>query len=124
MSSSTTSNSSNVCVITNVDSLTGFALAYHMLEKIRNCEDADSTRRIRVLTRSTDSQLNLDVLKKMNAEVKEVNYSDESNVKEALRDARNVILIPEQSRERMREAENVIKVAKHVDVDHFVMVSM
>jgi uncharacterized protein YbjT (DUF2867 family) len=95
-----------------------------MLEKIRNREDADSTRRIRVLTRSTDSQLNLDVLKKMNAEVKEVNYSDESNVKEALRDARNVILIPEQSRERMREAENVIKVAKHVDVDHFVMVSM
>jgi uncharacterized protein YbjT (DUF2867 family) len=124
MSSSATSNSSNVCVITNVDSLTGYALAYSMLEKIRNREDADSTRRIRVLTRSRDSQLNLDVLKELNAEVKEVNYNDESNVKEALRDARNVILIPEQSRERLREAENVIKVAKHLDVDHFVMVSM
>ncbi|KAI8878433.1 hypothetical protein K501DRAFT_195909 [Backusella circina FSU 941] len=124
MSSSATSNSSNICVITNVDSLTGYALAYHILEKIRNRQDTAANRRVRVLTRSRDSQLNLDVLKEMNAEVMEIDYNDENRVREAVRDARNVILIPEQSRNRVREAENVIKAAKHTDVDHFVLVSI
>lgn len=119
------STSKNVCVITNADSLLGYALAYRFLEAIRNKEEPEiqGGRKIRILCRETHG-LGMKRLEEMGAEIQEVNYKDENKLQEALRNVRNVILIPENSSDRLKEAENLIKAAKQQDVEHFGLMSM
>lgn len=119
------STSKNVSVITNADSLLGYALAYRFLEAIRNKEEPEiqGGRKIRILCRETHG-LGMKRLEEMGAEIQEVNYKDENKLQEALRNVRNVILIPENSSDRLKEAENLIKAAKQQDVEHFGLMSM
>lgn len=118
-------SSKNTCVITNADSLLGYALAYRFLEAIRNKEDPESQglRKLRILCRETRG-LGMKRLEELGAEIQEVNYKDENKLKEALRNVHSVILIPENSSDRLKEAENLIKAAKHQDVEHFGLMSM
>lgn len=104
------STSKNVSVITNADSLLGYALAYRFLEAIRNKEEPEiqGGRKIRILCRETHG-LGMKRLEEMGAEIQEVNYKDENKLQEALRNVRNVILIPENSSDRLKEAENLIR---------------
>ncbi|GAA5813841.1 hypothetical protein MFLAVUS_007328 [Mucor flavus] len=122
MSQQTTSR--NVCVITNVDSLLGYALAYRFLEAIRNNEDptADSKRKIRILCRDTQG-LELKRLEEMGAELMKVNYKEEEKLREAMKNVLAVVLIPENSSNRLKEAENLLKAAKHQDVKHVGLIS-
>lgn len=121
----TISTSKQVCVITNVDSLLGYALAYRFLEAIRNNEDpeAQGMRKLRILCRESRG-LGLKRLEEMGAEIQEVNYKEEKKLGEALRNVHSVILIPENSSDRLKEAENLIKAAKQQEVEHFGLMSM
>lgn len=118
-------NSKNVCVITNVDSILGYALAYRFLEAIKNGEESDAQtgHKMRILCRDTHG-LELKRLEEMGAELCKVNYKDEKELREALKNARNVILIPENSSDRLKEAECLLKVAKHQEVEHVSLMSL
>ncbi|KAI9495670.1 hypothetical protein BDB00DRAFT_972643 [Zychaea mexicana] len=60
----------------------------------------------------------------MGGEIMQVNYQDENKLRQAMKNARCVFLIPENSSQRMKEAENVIKAAKQENVEHMAMKSM
>ena len=119
-------NSKNVHVITNVDSLLGYALAYRILEALKNKEDQNSftsNAYLRILCRDRQG-LGLKKLEEMGAEVHQVNYKEEDKIRECLKGVRSVTLIPENSRDRVKEACNLMKAAKHQDVEHLGLISM
>lgn len=118
--------SKNVCVITNVDSLLGYALAFRFLQAMQenNQDSADSfAKKLRILCRDREG-IELKRLEKMGAELYQVNYKDENKLSEALKHVRNVLLIPENSRDRVKEAECLMKAAKHQGVEHFGLMSL
>ncbi|KAI8343501.1 hypothetical protein BC941DRAFT_343535 [Chlamydoabsidia padenii] len=111
-------SSEQICVITNGDSLCGFALAYRFLEEFRN---KNHQCKLRVLCRNKQD---MDQLRHMGADVREVDYNQEDKVREHLQHAKAVVLIPEHDQHRMREGENVIKAAKKEKVEHLCMLSL
>jgi uncharacterized protein YbjT (DUF2867 family) len=117
------SSSKNVCVITNGDSILGYALAYRFLEAMQNREDPEiQGHKLRLLVRQTHG-LGLKKLEEMGAEIQEINYKDEDKLRHALKNVRSVCLIPENSSDRLKEAENLIKAAKHEQVEHLGVMS-
>lgn len=122
---STSANAKQICVITNVDSLFGYALAYRFLEAMRKNEEPETqgVRKIRILCRETHG-LGLKRLEEMGAELFEVNYKEENKLSDALRHVQSVILIPENSSDRLKEAENLIRVAKQQNVEFLSLMSM
>lgn len=116
--------SKNVYVMTNCDSLLGYALAYCFLEAMENREEESEvfSHKIRLLCRSR-SGYGMSRLEKMGAEIWEINYKDEDKMRHALKDARCVLLIPEYSSDREKEAECLLKAAKHEHVEHVAMMS-
>ncbi|KAI9478170.1 MAG: hypothetical protein EXX96DRAFT_569824 [Benjaminiella poitrasii] len=113
----------NTCVITNCDSLLGYALAYRFLEGMKSNQDAEfSGRKLRILCRDK-SGYGLHRLEEMGAEIKEVDYKDDSKMRDALRNVFSVLLIPENSSNRLKEAECLIKSSKNEGVEHFGLMS-
>ncbi|KAI7895237.1 uncharacterized protein EV154DRAFT_536288 [Mucor mucedo] len=80
-------------------------------------------RKLRILCRESRG-LGLKRLEEMGAEIQEVNYKEEKKLGEALRNVHSVILIPENSSDRLKEAENLIKAAKQQEVEHFGLMSI
>lgn len=120
------SNSSkHCCVITNVDSLFGYALAFRFLQAMQDRnEDFANTfgKKLRILCRHREG-MDLHRLEKMGAEIFQVDYKDEEKVCEAMKHVRNVLLIPENSRDRLKEAGCLMKAAKHQGVEHMALMS-
>lgn len=125
-----------VCVITNCDSLFGYALAYRFLEAMQHGGerqeqqqqqqgrlDAEFHKKLRILCRDREG-LGLKRLEEMGAEIHQINYKDEEKVRHAMKDVRACILIPENSRDRLKEAENLMKCAKHQGVEHMALMSL
>lgn len=113
-------SSEQFCVITNVDSLMGYALAYCLLEENRNSGN-NGQFKLRLLCRKKQD---MDELTRLGADVREVDYSREDQVRECIRNAKAVILIPEHDQQRLHQGENVIKAAKNENVHHLCMISM
>lgn len=125
MSQQQQSNTSkNVFVITNCDSLLGYAMAYRFLEAIQNREEEPEIagHKLRLLCRNR-SGYGLSRLEKMGGEILEINYKDEDKLRHAMKDVRCVLLIPEYSSDREKEAECLMKAAKHQHVEHMAMMS-
>ncbi|KAI8146435.1 hypothetical protein BJV82DRAFT_598518 [Fennellomyces sp. T-0311] len=59
----------------------------------------------------------------MGGEIMQVNYQDEQKIRECVKQAQCVFLIPEHSSQRIQEAENVIKAAKQENVEHMALKS-
>ncbi|KAL7317806.1 hypothetical protein PS15m_004110 [Mucor circinelloides] len=118
------STSRNVFVVTNCDSLVGYAMAYRCLEAMENREEGPEIagHKLRLLCRSR-SGYGLSRLEKMGAEVMEVNYKDEDKLRHCMKDVMCVMMIPEFSSDREKEAECLIKAAKHQHVEHMSMLS-
>lgn len=116
--------SRNVFVITNGDSLVGYALAYRCLEAMEKREEGPeiSGHKLRILCRSR-SGFGLSRLEKMGAEIMEVNYKDEDKMHHCMKDVMCVTMIPEFSSDREKEAECLIKAAKNQHVEHVSMMS-
>lgn len=116
--------SRNVFVVTNCDSLVGYAMAYRCLEAMENREEGPEIagHKLRLLCRSR-SGYGLSRLEKMGAEVMEVNYKDEDKLRHCMKDVMCVMMIPEFSSDREKEAECLIKAAKHQHVEHMSMLS-
>jgi hypothetical protein len=113
-------SSEQLCVITNADSLTGYALAYRLLEENRN-NGNNSQMKFRLLCRKKQE---MEELTRLGADVREVDYNREEQVRECIRNAKAVILIPEHDEQRLQQGENVIKAAKNENVHHLCMISM
>lgn len=79
--------------------------------------------KLRVLCRDKESH-RMRLLKEMGAEVVKVDYRDENKLREMMKDAAHVCLIPEHSRECVEEAQCVIKAAKHQGVEYISMHSV
>ncbi|CAO3664872.1 unnamed protein product [Rhizopus stolonifer] len=117
-------NSKNTCVITNVDSCLGYALAYRFLEAKKKKEDDFIARQnIRVFCRDR-SGYGLTHLEEMGAEIVEVDYEDQEKLRHHLKNVRSVALIPENSQKRFKEAENLIKISRDEKVEFLCMHSM
>ncbi|KAI7903400.1 uncharacterized protein BX663DRAFT_508471 [Cokeromyces recurvatus] len=123
MSQQQSSSHKNICVITNCDSLLGYALAYRFLEGMRSREDPEiADHKLRILCRNK-SGYELSRLEQMGAEVVEVDYKDEDKMRHAMKNVFSVLLIPENSENRLKEAHCLIKMAKNEDVEHFGLMS-
>jgi NAD(P)-dependent dehydrogenase (short-subunit alcohol dehydrogenase family) len=116
-------SSQEICVITNVDSQVGFALAYRLLEEKRNNNRGGNNNQgtIRLLCRNKEG---LDPLTQLGGEVYQVDYNAEDQVREALKSIHAVILVPEHDYQRVKYGETIIRVAKEEDVNHLCMISM
>ncbi|KAI8990940.1 hypothetical protein BDF20DRAFT_811432 [Mycotypha africana] len=77
---------------------------------------------LRVLCRQRQGY-DLERLEKMGAKIMEVNYTDEKKMCEVMRDVCHVLMVPESSRDSLKEAETLMKAAKSQHVDHFAMIS-
>lgn len=116
--------SKKICVISNGDSLLGFALAYRFLEAIKNREEPETeSRHLRILCRSKHG-FDLDKLEAMGAEVVEIDYKNEEQTRHATKNVHNVMLIPENSFHLVKEAECLMKAAKHNECKHVAMMSL
>ncbi|KAI8967238.1 hypothetical protein BDF20DRAFT_829867 [Mycotypha africana] len=78
---------------------------------------------LRVLCRQRQGY-QLEQLEKMGAKIWEVNYTDEHKMREVMRNVCHVLMVPESSRDTLKEAETLMCAAKHESVDHFSMVSV
>ncbi|KAG2222977.1 hypothetical protein INT45_012276 [Circinella minor] len=105
-----------VCVITNVDSLVGYAVACRLLEGREELQNAQ----VRCLCRRREK---LEDIERLGGEIMEVDYQDQNKLRHAMKQARCVFLIPEHSSQRVQEAQNVIKAAKQENVEHMAMKS-
>lgn len=116
-------SSQQACVITNVDSQVGFALAHRLLEERRNNNRGgnDNQNSIRLLCRNKEG---LDSLTQLGGEVYQVDYSREDQVREVLKNTHAVILVPEHDYQRVQFGETIVRVAKGEDVKHLCMISM
>ncbi|KAI7851809.1 hypothetical protein BDC45DRAFT_515098 [Circinella umbellata] len=102
--------------ITNVDSLVGYAIACRLLEGRKELQNMQ----IRCLCRNKEK---LDDIERLGGELMQVNYQDQNQLRQAMKEVRCVFLLPEHSFQRVQEAENVIKAAKHQSVEHMAMKS-
>ncbi|KAI8889811.1 NAD(P)-binding protein [Backusella circina FSU 941] len=118
-------NSNRTCAITNCDSLLGYALAYRLLSDMKHRKDTGSEiQRVRVLYRKDIDHLGLDKLKELGAELVEADYSSVDSLKTALKGIHTVVLIPENSKNRLKEAKRLIKAAQNCNVEHLSMMSI
>ncbi|CAO3614876.1 unnamed protein product [Cunninghamella blakesleeana] len=106
------------CVITNVDSLVGYALAYNFLEKNKNRGEG---AKLRVLCRNKEG---LEKLGELGAEVREIDYNQENQVRECFKNVKAAIMVPEHDRQMVQFGENVFKAGKNENIEHLCMVSV
>ncbi|KAI9028922.1 hypothetical protein CLU79DRAFT_716531 [Phycomyces nitens] len=107
-----------ICAITNVDSLVGYAVAHRFLKE---SQKSGEEHEIRLLCRSSEG---LEDLKERGAKICEVNYSNENEVREALKDVRAVLFVPEHSKEFKSQGENVLRVSRDQKVKCLIMTSV
>jgi hypothetical protein len=102
-------------VITNGESYYGYAIAHYFL---RECQKHGKSHKIRVLVRDAR---NVQKLKEMGADLQETNYEDKEQLKQFLHGAYSVILVPENSENRVPLGENVIMAANEGKVHCMLM---
>ncbi|KAG0168616.1 hypothetical protein DFQ28_005101 [Apophysomyces sp. BC1034] len=108
------------CAISNVDSFLGYNLAYRFLEGRHN-EDRGENAKVRLLCRD---RRHLEPLEQLGGEIIQVNYQDQNKVREALQDVQYLLFVPENSNERIKEGENIIRAAKEQKIEYVAMFSM
>ncbi|KAI8646801.1 hypothetical protein BD408DRAFT_380072 [Parasitella parasitica] len=116
----------NCILITNVDSLLGYALSYRFLEEWNREQDdhyADLREKteFRLLCRERQGLGELELL---GAKIFEVDdYENQRKIKEHMDGVGYVMFLPENSNKRDKEGETVIKCAKEQGVDYVTMMS-
>jgi hypothetical protein len=116
----------NAILITNVDSLLGYALAYRFLEDWNRKEEDYSKLRDKTEFRlSCRQNVGLEDLVRLGGLVMQVDdYQDKDFVNNVLmKGVGYVIYIPENSENRVKEGEVVIQSAKEQGVEYLVMFS-
>ncbi|KAI8643507.1 hypothetical protein BD408DRAFT_385399 [Parasitella parasitica] len=91
---------------------------------MQNREDGPEAlgHKLRLLCRSR-SGYGLSRLEEMGAEIVEVNYKEEDKLRHCMKDVRCVLLIPEFSSDREKEADCLLKACKHQQVEHVSLMS-
>ncbi|ORZ18097.1 hypothetical protein BCR42DRAFT_490737 [Absidia repens] len=115
-------SSQQVCVIANVDSQVGYALAYRFLEGNRKHRGGNENQcNFRLLCRNKEG---LDQLAHLGGDIRQVDYNREDQLREELKNAKVVIFVPEHDNQRVQQGENIIKAAKNENVNHLCMISI
>ncbi|KAI8332098.1 hypothetical protein BC941DRAFT_403012 [Chlamydoabsidia padenii] len=112
-----------VCVITNVDSHVGYALAYRFLEENKEKNNRGGNENqcsFRLLCRNMEG---LDPLVQLGGEIHQVDYNQGDRVRELFKNVHAAIFIPEHDHQRVEQGENVIKAAKSEKVNFMAMIS-
>lgn len=110
----------NAIVITNVDSLLGYALAYRFLEGF-NRSALKSKTEFRLLCHDCKG---LEDLERLGAKIIEVqDFKDEKALSKVMKNVVYVMFIPEYSKTRVEDGEAVLKAAKKENVDYLAMFS-
>ncbi|CEP13712.1 hypothetical protein [Parasitella parasitica] len=119
-------NMKNCILITNVNSLLGYALSYRFLEEWNREQDENYAElrektEFRLLCRERQG---LDELELLGAKIIEVqDYQNQGKIKEYMDGVGYVMFLPENSSQRLKEGETVIKCAKEQGVDYVTMLS-
>jgi hypothetical protein len=115
-------SSQQVCVIANVDSQVGYALAYRFLEENHKHRGSNENKCcFRLLCRHKED---LDELSRLGGEIRQVDYNHEDQLRDAMKNAKVVIFVPEHDNQRVQQGENLIKAAKNENVNHLCMMSI
>ncbi|KAI9300802.1 hypothetical protein BJ944DRAFT_170224 [Cunninghamella echinulata] len=100
----------------------GYALAYCLLQQQQHQRGgSDENVQIRVLCKNKEG---LDELSKMGADICQVDYNSEDQVRECFKNVKAGIMIPEHDRELAKKGENVFKSAKNENIEHLCMISL
>lgn len=115
----------NAIVITNVDSLLGYGLAYRFLEDWNREEagysEGRETTEFRLLCHDRQG---LDDLEKLGGKIFESkSYEDESYIQRVMENVYYVMFVPENSKNRIAEGQAIIHGAKNQKVDYMAMFS-
>ncbi|KAF1802499.1 hypothetical protein V8B55DRAFT_1378072 [Mucor lusitanicus] len=118
----------NCILITNVDSLLGYALSYRFLEEWNRERQHETTyaalrdkTEFRLLCRERQGLEDLELL---GAKIIEVaDYTNKDKMKEFMDSVGYVMFLPENSSQTVKEGETVIECAKEQGVDYVTMLS-
>ena len=117
----------NAIIITNVDSLLGYAAAYRFLEEWNRVESSHYAK----LRDVTDFRLlcherqGLEELELLGGKIFEFkHYERNPHMQEIINGAGYVMLIPENSDQRIEEGKAIIQCAKEQGVEYLAMFSM
>lgn len=115
----------NAIVITNVDSLLGYSLAYRFLEDWNREKPGYSEKReateFRLLCHERQGMEELEVLGGKIFELRD--YADKDAMNHIMKNTSYVIFVPENSDRRIEEGESVIHCAKKQNVEYLTMLS-
>lgn len=103
------------CIV-NVDSWPGYAMACRFLQG-----QVELRAHFRLLCHRREG---LDELERMGGEVREVNYEDENDVRQAVQGARVVMLVPLTSQRCQEQGELVMRASQEENVEHVSMLSV
>ncbi|KAG2198423.1 hypothetical protein INT47_009000 [Mucor saturninus] len=107
-------------VITNVDSLLGYALAYRFLEDWNRSNDKDKTE-FRLACCKNEG---LHDLERLGGQIYEMgDYGDEDAMHHLMKNVIYVLFVPTNTQNRMKEGEAVLKSAHKEKVDYLAMFS-
>lgn len=117
----------NCILITNVDSLLGYALSYRFLEEWNRERQHESDA---ILRDKTEFRLlcrerqGLEDLELLGAKIMEVaDYTNKDKMKEFMNGVGYVMFLPENSNQTIKEGETVVECAKEQGVDYVTMLS-
>lgn len=115
----------NAIVITNVDSLLGYAVAYRFLEDWNREEQSYNqlreTTEFRLLCHERQG---LEDLERLGGKIFEIeNFADERVISHIMKGVYYLVFIPEFSDRRLSEGEAVLTGAKDENVDYVAMFS-
>ncbi|KAG1443136.1 hypothetical protein G6F55_012757 [Rhizopus delemar] len=102
-------------IITNGDSLLGYAVAFKFLTTSKS-----ESRKYRIFCREKQTLKELELL---GAEVIETDYKDEALMCRMLRGVSYIMLVPEYSSNRIKEAQLIMECAKKEKVDYMTLFS-
>lgn len=116
----------NCILISNVDSLLGYALSFRFLEEWNREKEENYA----VLRDKTEFRLlcserqGLEDLELLGAKVFEVaDYEDEAKMKEYMANVGYVMFLPENSGRRVKQGETLVRCAQEQGVDYVTMLS-
>jgi hypothetical protein len=115
----------NAIVITNVDSLLGYAVAYRFVEDWNREEQGyNELREIIEFRLLCHERQGLEDLERLGGKIYEVeNFADKLVMSHIMKGVYYVMYIPEFSERRLGEGEAVLKGAKDQNVDYVAMFS-
>ncbi|KAI8369551.1 uncharacterized protein BYT42DRAFT_502920 [Radiomyces spectabilis] len=106
-------------LITSVDTLIGYSLAYVFLSKQQH--GLGKRNELRLLCRNKEG---LEPLEKMGGKIIQVNWQDKKQMQDAFSGVNYVVFVPSNTNQCHNDGENVVKISKEQGVKYMTMMSI